>query len=173
MKKIQDVAGFFFIIAVAVLSVISILGIWDFFDKDVISKSFQTIGLLAFVAIVVMIAGRFIDRGPAVGIATPVPNPVFKSIRHLTLGILIVSASLLALLGVLAIWEVIADKDVLFKSIGSVAVLAFSSFLMVITCLEREGSALLHRNKSISVGGTIVLLLLAYLIFSVFGRSIF
>ena len=172
MKTIQDIAGFLFIAAVAFLSVISVLGVWDFFSQDIINKSFETMGVLALVAIVVMVAGRFIE-GRADGVAV-VPNPAFKSIRYATLSLLIIFVSALALLGVLAIWDVIADKDVLYKSLSSVAILAFAAFVMVVTCLEREDSPLLrggggNSSGGWSVGGVIGVLVLLSLLFS-FGR---
>ena len=59
MKKIQDVAVIVFLSALGVLSVISILGVWDFFGKDVITKSFETIGFLAVISVIVMISAHF------------------------------------------------------------------------------------------------------------------
>jgi len=148
MRKIQDIASFLFVGAVALLSFIIVLGVWDFFERDVIYKSFQTIGLLAVVAVVVMVAGKFIDNRAQVGLATDsiLPNPVFKTIRHITVVFLIVSASLLAFLGVLAIWDVITVKSVLYKTISSVSVFAFASFLIIMTCLARENKLSRYGN---------------------------
>ena len=163
MKTIQDSAAFLFVIATAILTGICVLGVWNFFSHDVIYKSFETVGLLALVAVVVVIASRFLGAG---GIATvpPPPNPVFTILRKMTLTILIVSAALMAFLGVLAIWDVISDKDVLFKSVGSLAVLAFGTFLMVATCMERENNPLL-KQSGVSIGGVIGGLVLLYIIF--------
>ena len=168
MKTIQNSASGLFIVAVGILSAISILGIWDFFSKDVIAKSFQTLGLLAVVAIVVIIAGRFVGVGsdPNLIIA---PNPIFKTIRRATLGILIVSAVLLAFLGVCAIWDIITDKEALYKSLSSLGILAFSAFIIVITCLEREDSPLLKRGGRTSAGMIFSIILFAYLIFVLVG----
>jgi uncharacterized protein YggT (Ycf19 family) len=174
MRKIEDVAAFIFIIAVGVLSAISMLGVWDFFNKDVISKSTETLGLLALVAIIVMVAGKFIEgrSQQEAGTAMPVlPNPVFKTIRQITLTILIISVSLLAILGVLAIWEVIKDKDVLYKSLSSVGIIAFGTLIITITSLEREGNRLMNREgKSFSAGTIVLILFLAYVLFSFFLR---
>jgi hypothetical protein len=174
MKKIEDVAAFVFIVAVGVLSVISMLGVWDFFKQDVITKSFETLGLLALVAVVVMVAGKFIEgRGQQeVGMATPaLPSPAFKIVRQITLTILIISVSLLAILGVLAIWEVIKDKDVLYKSLSSVAILAFGSLIIVITSLEREGNRLMNQEgKKFSAGTIVLILFLLYVLFTFFIR---
>jgi hypothetical protein len=171
MKKIEDLAAYIFIIAVSVLSLISILGIWDFFDRDVISKSIQTLGLLAVVAVIVLVGGKFMEgRSQQAGEVVPfVPSPAFKIIRQITVTILIVSASFLAILGVLAIWEVIDDKDVLYKSISSVAVLAFGAFVIVITSLEREGNRLMHKEgRGISGGAILLIAFLIYVFFSFF-----
>ena len=80
MKKIQGYAAGFFVFAVAFLGMISILGVWNVFSGDVITKSFETLGVLAGVAAIVMIAGRFIDTKPDQGVIF-VPNPGWKSLR--------------------------------------------------------------------------------------------
>ncbi len=168
MKSIQNVASGFFITAVAVLSIISILGIWDFFSKDVISKSFQTLGLLAVIAVVVVIAGRFVGSGADTNIIIA-PNPIFATLRRATLGVLIISAVLLAFLGVFTIWDVIADKQILYKSLSSLGILAFSAFVIVMACLEREDSPLLKRNGRSSAGPILGVIFLFYIIFVIFG----
>ena len=166
MKAIQDVAGFAFILAVALFSSIAVLGVWELFDTDVISKSLMTIGLLALVAIIVIVAGRFVGTGQAMPSALPaLPNPAFRSLRRVMLGVLIAAVTLLALLGVLAIWDVIAEKEVLYKSLSSIAILAFAAFVIVMTCLEREGGSIGCRK--FSIGGLIGVVFLAY-IFSMF-----
>ena len=76
------------------------------------------------------------------------------------IGVLIVAVTLLALFGVLAIWNVIADKDVLYRSLSSIAILAFAAFVVVITCLKREGGSLAGRK--VSAGGVIGIIILAY-----------
>lgn len=147
MKKIEDIAAFLFILAVALLSVVSVLGIWDFFNDDVISKSFQTLGFLAFVAAVVMIAGRFMEGRAEDGTVLPIPNPAFKTVRQITVTILIATVSILAILGVLSIWDVIQDRDVLYKSMSSVGVLAFGALIIVATSLAREGNKLTSKLR--------------------------
>lgn len=170
MQKIHNVASGFFIVAVAVLSAISILGVWDFFSTDVITKSFQTIGLLALIAVVVIIAGRFTEVKPVGDLTTTsvpnVPNPIFKTIRQTTVVTLITAAVLLALVGIMAIWDVITDKDVLYKSLSSLAILAFSSFVMVVTCLEREDNPLLKKHSKLSGGVIVLLIIFGYIFFS-------
>ncbi len=166
MKKLQNVAAFLFIICVVVLSVVSILGVWDIFGSDVITKSFQTLGLLAGVSVIIMIAGRFTDshhealQANALGTLEPavVPeiNPAFTKIRYATVATLVTSIGILALLGVLSIWEVM-EGTVLTKSVSSIGIAAFASFIIVVTCLEREHHKILQQKFS---GGAILLLIL-------------
>jgi hypothetical protein len=173
MKKTANIAAYLFILSVVALSTISILGVWDFFAEDVIYKSFQSVGVLALVAVIVMVADHFIDqRAPAVapeGIDGTSPvlshgsEPLFKKIRIVTLFVLIVSASLLALFGVMAIWELFTD-EVLHKSLTSIAIAAFSSLIIVATCLERENNPVLYK-KHISGGTILIVLFLCWLFF--------
>jgi len=140
MRKIQDSVAIFFIIAVVILAIIAVLSIWDFLEGDIVSKSFSTIGVLALVAGVVIIAGRFLDKNnnEELGVdGMPLVNPVFSMIRHMTLYVLMVSAALLGLFGILSIWEVLS-KEVLYKAISSIATTGFAAFVVVATSLLRE-----------------------------------
>lgn len=146
-----------FIASLAVLTVVAVLGVWNVFAHDVITKSFQTLGVVALVAVVIIIAGRFMDTSPDTGMASSMV-PMFKAIRYLTLTTLIASVSLLALVGVLSIWNVISDTQVLYKSLSSIAIVAFSSYLSVAVCLERENHPLWkERSGEFSVGGFVAL----------------
>ncbi len=158
MRFLQDIASMLFIVAVEVLAIVSVLGIWKVFGNDVIEKSVMTLMLLMVVTVVVIIAGRFVEHRSAQDSALPppVPNPLFKTTRQLTLGILIACATLLALLGVLSIWEVIADKEVLYRSLGTLAVLAFAAFVIVLACLERERIAIFKKESAGWTWGSIV-----------------
>ena len=130
-----------------------------------ITKSFETLGLLALVAVVVMVSGKFINvHSEQVENVIIAPDPRFTSIRKATLTVLIVAVSFLALLGVLAIWDIVTDKDILFKSISSLAILAFSAFIIVITCLDREDSPTLKKTGGSWVGLLIFILVVMYLI---------
>ena len=163
MKKIQNGAAYVFILSVVILATISICGVWKIFDADVITKSIQTFGLLSIVAVIVIIAGRFIDSREQLSVSSngvaeslPFSNPVFTSIRKITLALLITSVSLLALFGVLAIWDILSG-EILNKSLSSIAIIAFASIVIVITCLEREKHKLMQQKMS---GGVILLLIL-------------
>ncbi|MDP2593700.1 MAG: hypothetical protein Q8P52_03575 [bacterium] len=170
MKAIQDGISFFFIAIVFVLSAISIFGVWEIFDGDVIYKSFLTLGLLSVISIIIMIAGRFIDNKPADGLIVPaVVNPAFGSIRRIMLGALIVSAAVLALLGVSAIWEVMKG-EVLWKAVGSIGIICFASFLVVMTCREREMTLSDDpHKKNVSLGTVIVLVIVGLWLLSMFS----
>lgn len=168
MKKIKNSVSLFFIVMVILLTGISVLGIWDLFDKDVIWKSFETLGLLATVAVVVLFASKFINVGSEAGVPE-VPNPMFKSIRKVVLVVLIASAALLALIGVSAIWDVILDKNVLFKSLASLALISFSSFIIVMTCLEREKISTDQSHRKIGFGTILLILFAVYIFFSIIG----
>lgn len=164
MKTVQDVAAFLFVTAVAVLTAVCVLGVLKIFGQDVVWKSFQTIGLLALATVIVLVAGRFVNSGGDSSMTVYTPNSAFPAIRRLTLGILVCAAALMAFAGVLAIWEVVSDQEMLYRLIGSLAVLAFGAFIIVVTCMEREKSPLLKQQK-VSVGGVVAALILLYLIF--------
>lgn len=168
MKKVQDIAAYLFIVCVIILAIVSVLGVWDFFAEDVISKSFQTIGLLAVVAVIIIIAGRVIDSkhqetvplgtetsGAPMNSTDVSPSSGFTVLRHITLVTLIISVSLLALIGVLAIWEVLSG-DVMNKSLASIGIIAFTSFIIVVTCMERENHKLLRHNGQMSWGRIVI-----------------
>lgn len=168
MKKIQDAAAVVFILSVFVLTAVSILGVWQFFARDVIVKSFETLGILALVSVVIIGASRFLDSSQSGSVY--VADPGFKLLRHVSLGILIAAASVLALVGILAIWEVIAQSEVLYKSLSSLGIVAFSTFVVVAVCMERERHPLLaQRGGGFSVGSIILLLLGAWVVLNLIG----
>jgi len=166
---IQNLAAGIFIACVVVLSIVSIFGVWDFFSTDVITKSFETLGLLAFVAIVVIIASNFVGDPSVAG---EIQNTGFRATRSATLVTLIASSAFLALIGVLAIWEVITDKKVLGKSVSSLAIIAFASLIIVIMCLEREKNSFwAKRSKEISGGAVIAAIVFLYIMATFLFRS--
>ncbi len=170
MKKIQDGAGLFFILSVVVLTVVSVFGVWDVFGKDVITKSFQTLGLLAAVAVVVVVAGHFLDgKSETDPSLANLPNPAFSVIRKLTIGVFIAAVAVLAFIGILSIWDMV-ESDVLSKAISSIGIIAFSSFLVVATCLDREHKDVLQRfnMSSRSIGTLLIVLLLLWWFFGGF-----
>ena len=162
-NTIQNVAAGIFIACVVVLSIIAIFGVWDFFSSDVITKSFETLGLLAFVAMVVIIASNFV--GDPSETSVTIQNQGFRAMRNVTLVTLIGSSTILALLGVLSIWEVITDQKVLSKSISSLAIIAFASLIIVILCLEREKNSFWSkRSKEVSGGAIVAAIIFIYIL---------
>ena len=173
MKAVQDFVAFLFILAVSILSAISVLGVWKFLENDVIYKSFQTLGLLAVVALVVIAAGRFVETR-AGGTLPVMTNPAFPALRKTTLSVLILCAALLALVGVLAIWDVIADKDMLYKVLGSLAIIVFGAFIIVMTCLERENKNVTgQQGGGSSLGVVFFFLIVGYFVLALFRASLF
>jgi len=180
MKKVADVAAYIFIASVLVLSIVAIFGIWDMVSDDVIGKSFQSIGLLAVVTIIVLIADGFLDKKEDLivtnnGSISVVRNKeTFKVLRNMTLAVLITSVAVLALIGVLAIWDVI-QGDNIGKSLGSIGVIAFSSLIIVLISLNREGHPALVGGKGnrISGGLAVLLIILGIMLISVFQSLIF
>lgn len=166
---IQNIAAGFFIACVLVLTIVSILGIWSIFSNDVIAKSFETLGILALVAIIVIVASKFVGD-PSAEAEPAMPSHGYRSIRNSTLVTLIVSSTLLAFLGVLSIWDVITSTDILHKSLSSLSIIAFSSLIIVMVCLEREQNSFWKKHGREMTGGSVILgivliILLANLVF--------
>lgn len=161
MKKIQDISALFFIVSVVVLSVVASLGIWDFLSRDVLSKTFETIGILAIATLIISVASSMADN--KVGMANTsqinIPNPLFSAIRHSTIAVLIVLVVFLTLFGVMAIWDMIGGQ-VVDKSLSTMGLLTFSAVVINITCMQREGMTDL-KQKKISTGMTIFAIILA------------
>ena len=133
-SSILDGAASFFITCVAVLTLISLMGVWDVFSTDVVGKSFETLGLLAFAALIITAAGNHVGAPEEAA----VPNPVFRTVRNITLVVLIISTVILTILGVFVIWEIIKNSDVLSKSLSSLAIIAFASLVIVLVCQSRD-----------------------------------
>ena len=166
---IQNTAAGLFIICVSVLSAVSILGVWEFFSSDVITKSFETLGLLAFVAVLVIVASKFVGDPHAIDEA-PVSHPGYHAIRNITLVTMIASSVLLALLGVLSIWDVISDTSTIHKSLSSLGIIAFASMIIVMVCLEREQHPFWKKRAREMTGGSVLAaILLIWLLLAFIG----
>lgn len=170
--RVQNWAAGVFVASVAVLTAVSILGIWKVFDRDVIEKSLETLGLLALVSFVVIVAARYVGSATASAVPPP-PNPAFRATRNITLVTLIGSAVLLAFLGVLAIWDIIADEQVVYKAISSLALIGFSSFVIVLICLERERGAFWQKHSKSISGWSILGVLIGVWVFIALIGSLF
>lgn len=169
MKTIANIAAYIFIVAVILLCVISIFGVWEYFASDVIGKSFKSIGLLAIVSVIVISADHLMKTKNSQEV-TPTDTSsqeVFTFMRIVTLTTLIASVALLALLGVLAIWEVMSG-EVLYKSLVSIGIIGFCSLIITLMCLEREGNEYM-KNKNISGITVFFFVVIAIILFSIFN----
>jgi len=140
--KVANVTALAFISGLIILGFVSILGIWDFLDDDVVEKSFATIGLLVFVTVIILIATKYLGKNEVVA-----PLSIFASIQRITVGTLIISSALLALVGILSIWEILDGVSV-GRSVASLAIIAFISLITVMICLERKGSKTMQHHLS-------------------------
>ena len=59
---IQKIAVIVLVISVSALTFVAVLSIWEVFKSDVLWKSISTIGVLAFAAVVIMLAARFMEE---------------------------------------------------------------------------------------------------------------
>lgn len=62
LRTIQNVAIGIFIVSVAILTLVAVLAIWDFFEKDVLYKSLSTIGVISFASLIIIVATRAIEK---------------------------------------------------------------------------------------------------------------
>lgn len=62
LRGIQQVAVIVFIICVVILTVVSVLAIWDVFGDDVLYKSLSTIGVISFASFIVILAAKAVEK---------------------------------------------------------------------------------------------------------------
>jgi hypothetical protein len=139
MTKIANGAAYFFIGASLVLTLISVAGIWGVFSGNVITKSFESLGLIAFASIVMMMADGFSTRKsltPQEVVANNGSIEGFKGLRSVALGVLIISVSICVCLGLLSIWDVVVG-DILFLSISTMGTVGFYSLVTALVCSKR------------------------------------
>lgn len=162
-KRISDIVALFFVFCIGILTALCLLSIWKFIDGDVVIKSMATIGIVAFASIIALFASRTMSGNDPQSDISPY-LPMFTSLRYFTSTLLIISVAVLALIGVMAIWEFMTDKAIITKSVVSMIIIAFSSFLAIATCAERENRTIfgkVREGKShFSIGSIIVLVIL-------------
>lgn len=147
-RKLVDIVAVVFIVCTGLLTVLSLLSIWKFVSSDVLMKSMATVGIIAFASVITLLASRSMGK-------TDVPEApqsselvaFFSILRSITSIVLIISVVILTLVGVLAIWDVISDKTFLSRVISSMLVLAFSSFITIFACADREGKTVFGHMK--------------------------
>ena len=161
MNKLFSIASLMFMGSAALLSLVSILGIWGILDDSAVEKAFETIAFLGVVAIVMLVPGRFIDHNKISAHSDEKFDARMKThfadIRHASLIMLMTAGGWLGLIGVFSIWDML-ERDVLFRSISSIAVLGFLTFITVIMCHERENTS--HRSKEMVTGISMGIMLL-------------
>ena len=59
---IKKVAVAILIISVCFLTFLAVLSIWDVLSKDVMYKSLSTIGVIAFAALIVLVAAKSLEE---------------------------------------------------------------------------------------------------------------
>lgn len=129
---------------IIILTVVSLLGVWSFLGAGVLQKSFLSICYLSFFTLIIMFAEKFTSHGVQI-VSTTTPSSempvqagsIFTGVRNFSIISLIAASIVLACTGLLAIWEVL-PHDTMFKTLSSLAIIAFSSFLIVLVCLQRE-----------------------------------
>lgn len=101
---------------------------------------------------------------------------MFTAIRKAAIAILVISIGALAFLGILSIWEVLEQQDV-YKSLTSMGIISFASFLVILVAMEREGKLWQYATRevgsSFSVGRVIGIVLVVLLFVMFFSRFLF
>ena len=100
---------------------------------------------------------------------------IFHAIRKIAIAVLIIAIASFAFLAILSIWEVLSEDDV-YKSLTSMAIIAFAGFLVVLISLEREGklSAVMSGGgKSFSLSRVFIVSLIALFAMFYFFRFLF
>lgn len=178
-RKLVDIVAIVFMVCTGLLTVLSLLSIWKFVSSDVLMKSMATVGIVAFASVITMVASRSMGGADTSEAPQSAELTAFFSIlRSITSAVLIVSVVMLTLIGVLAIWDVISDKTFLSRVISSMLVLAFSSFITIFACADREGKTIFGKtkeleSKSMSGGSMLVLLLIVAYGVMAFSRMLF
>ncbi len=62
MKNLKKIAVYVLVVSVTILTFIAVLSIWDFLSKDALWKSISTIGIVAFSALIVIVASQVMDH---------------------------------------------------------------------------------------------------------------
>ena len=62
MTNLRQTAIYILVTAVAILTLIAVLSIWDVLSKEVLGKSLSTIGVVAFGALIVIIASQALEN---------------------------------------------------------------------------------------------------------------
>lgn len=144
MRKTKDFVSHFFILSTVFLTFISIYAIWSNNARDLFVKSFESVLLMLFVSLVILVASKYMhsdeelaalqndEQGEINSIET------FKIIRKGTVSMLIGFTTILGFIGMMSIWDLFKDKTILQKSLASVSSLIFSSIVIIVVCILRS-----------------------------------
>ncbi len=133
--KISDITAMIFIFSNMILGLISIFSIWDFISGDSLIKSMWTVGFLLVVTIIILIAEKSMASKNEENYIKD--DSVFVFLRKITGTVLIIALVILALVGVLSIWEFLSG-DAINKTLGSIAVISFVSLITIGVAKSRE-----------------------------------
>lgn len=62
MSHLKQIAIYTLVTSVAILTLIAVLSIWDVLSEEVLGKSLSTIGVVAFGALIVVVASQALDN---------------------------------------------------------------------------------------------------------------
>ena len=166
MKILKHIALFIFLVAIIILTIISLLAVWEILEEseDFMSKAILTFLILTLVAGIILLAGKTARRDGEVETSVS-PVPGLRKIRQITSVILIVVSIVLVFLAIFAIWFTEEEGDLFARALGSLAILAVSGFVIGTTCLIGEKKLDIFAERSLSVWKIFAILLL-YSLFS-------
>ena len=141
MTKIANGAAYFLVFIGFVLTVISVAGIWGAFPSGgVVTKSFESMGLIGFACIIVMAVESHSTKKALTPMEQVEANSSaenFGQLRGIATFLLIASVVVCVSLGLLSIWDIVAG-NVLYQSVSSIATIGLYSFVTVLACKARE-----------------------------------
>lgn len=139
----KNVSSVFFIGSTFFLAIIAIISVWAELSGNIFAKSALSIGLLFVVSLAVIIASRYMYSDEELR-ASGDPSvfeesslAIFAALRKSTVVILIVSSTILGLIGVLAIWDFIENNEVIGKTLATLGIIIFSSLVIILVCIIR------------------------------------
>lgn len=131
-RSIERIAVGTLVFSVSILSIVGLLGIWEWLDNDIIWKSYTTIGVLGMAALLVVGIARVSNKYYADAPQAPAPeSQSWKTARNFVLGVTAAAFLSFTALAVLAIWDFVGDGS-LIKAFGSMGLLFASAIINLI-----------------------------------------
>lgn len=122
--------------AVSLFTILGLMAIWQWIGSDILYKSFSTIGVLAFAALVVVGISR-VSRLYSTPAPVVAPSAAWITARNLTLGAVGVVFLFYAALAIASIWNFVGN-DVMFKSTQSMGLLFVSAVIMLVAFRSQQ-----------------------------------